>query len=363
MTGVASDARFMALALSLGRRGLGQVWPNPAVGCVIVQGGIIVGRGATQRCGRPHAERVALDQAGEAARGATVYVTLEPCAHHGRTPPCADALIRAGVARVVVATGDPDTRTDGQGLGRLRAAGIVVDVGVMQSEADKDHAGFFARETQGRPWVTLKLATTLDGRIATSTGESRWITGPAARRAVHGLRARHDAVMIGAGTARADDPMLDVRDLGDVRQPVRIVLSRKLNLPINSRLAQTAREQPLWLCHGAEAAVRDWQKIGAQTLECDVSHHQVDALSALQMVAAKGITRVLCEGGGHLAATLLQAGVVNEIVVFQAGVVIGSDGLPSLSGLGVRELSGAPRFELAQVGRIGADVMHHWRPV
>ncbi|SHF34313.1 diaminohydroxyphosphoribosylaminopyrimidine deaminase [Loktanella atrilutea] len=359
----AADTRFMTLALALGRRGMGQVWPNPAVGCVIVQGDVIVGRGTTQRGGRPHAERVALDQAGDAARGATVYVTLEPCAHTGKTPPCADALIDAGVARVIVATGDPDPRTAGQGIARLQAAGIAVDLGLMRREAERDHAGFLKRVTAGRPVVTLKLASSLDGRIATASGESRWITGTQARRAVHALRARHDAVMVGAGTARADDPMLDVRDLGDVRQPVRVVLSRDLNLPINGRLAQTARQQPVWLCHGPDANPRDWQQAGVETLACDLSHNQIDPLSALRALAARGITRVLCEGGGHLAASLLQAKLVDELVVIHAGVALGADGLPSLAGLGVRDLAQAPRFRLDRLSQIGGDVMQHWHPV
>ena len=358
-----ADARFMALALALGRRGMGQVWPNPAVGCVIVRDGVIVGRGTTQTGGRPHAERVALDQAGEAARGATVYVTLEPCAHTGKTPPCADALIAAGVARVVVATGDPDPRVAGQGIARLQAAGIAVDVGVMRREADRDHAGFFMRLTRGRPLVTLKLASSLDGRIATASGESRWITGPDARRAVHALRARHDAVLVGAGTARADDPMLDVRDMGEVRQPVRVVISRDLHLPINGRLAQTARQQPVWLCHGEGVDTRDWHRAGVETLECETTRNQVDLTSVLRELAARGITRVLCEGGGHLAANLLQGHLVDELVVFHAGVAIGSDGLPSLAGLGVRDLAGAPRFRLDRVAEIGGDVMQHWHPV
>ncbi|MEH6653990.1 bifunctional diaminohydroxyphosphoribosylaminopyrimidine deaminase/5-amino-6-(5-phosphoribosylamino)uracil reductase RibD [Loktanella salsilacus] len=358
----AADARFMALALALGRRGMGQVWPNPAVGCVIVKDGVIVGRGATQRGGRPHAERVALEQAGDAARGATVYVTLEPCAHTGKTSPCADALIAAGVARVVVAIGDPDPRVAGQGLVRLREAGITVELGLMQEQAARDHAGFLSRVTQGRPFVTLKLANSLDGRIATASGESRWITGPQARRAVHALRARHDAVLVGAGTARSDDPMLDVRDLGEVRQPVRVVISRDLHLPINGRLAQTARAQPVWLCHGPDADTRDWIKAGVQTLECTVTHHRIDTLSVLRALADRGITRVLCEGGGHLAASLLQARLVDELVVMQAGVAIGADGLPSLSGLGVQELQDAPRFTLTDVSAIGGDVLQYWRP-
>ncbi|MEL7262632.1 MAG: bifunctional diaminohydroxyphosphoribosylaminopyrimidine deaminase/5-amino-6-(5-phosphoribosylamino)uracil reductase RibD, partial [Pseudomonadota bacterium] len=198
----------MRLALSLGRRGQGRCAPNPAVGCVIVQADRIVGRGWTQPGGRPHAETVALEQAGAAARGADVYVSLEPCAHHGQTPPCVDALIAAGVGRVVIAVRDSDPRVDGQGIAALKAAGITVDTGLCADAAGDDLAGFFLKTEQGRPEVTLKLASSFDGRIATGTGESQWITGPAARRAVHAMRARHDAVMVGGGTARHDDPSL-----------------------------------------------------------------------------------------------------------------------------------------------------------
>ncbi|MEL6518613.1 MAG: bifunctional diaminohydroxyphosphoribosylaminopyrimidine deaminase/5-amino-6-(5-phosphoribosylamino)uracil reductase RibD, partial [Pseudomonadota bacterium] len=218
-----TDARYMALALRLGAQRLGQVWPNPAVGCVIVKDGRIVGRGATAPGGRPHAEPQALAQAGDAARGATVYVSLEPCAHHGRTPPCCDALITAGVARVVSAMEDPDPRTAGQGHAALEAAGIVVETGVPCDQAARVHEGFVTRVTEGRPMVTLKLASSFDGRIATATGASKWITGPEARRCVHAARAAHDLVLVGGGTARADDPDLRVRDLGVARQPVRAV--------------------------------------------------------------------------------------------------------------------------------------------
>ena len=218
----------MAHALALGQRGLGRTWPNPAVGCVIVHGGRVVGRGWTQPGGRPHAEVRALAQAGSAARGATAYVTLEPCAHHGHTGPCAEALIAAGVARVVTALQDPDPRVSGRGHAMLRAAGVAVTEGVLEPEARAVNAGFLKRVCHGLPLVTLKLATTLDGRIATASGESRWITGPEARRAVHALRLVHDAVLVGAGTARADDPDLTVRDLGATHQPVRIVIDSRL---------------------------------------------------------------------------------------------------------------------------------------
>ena len=358
-----TDARYMALALQLGRRGMGRVWPNPAVGCVIVKHGLIIGRGWTQDGGRPHAEVVALTQAGDAARGATVYVTLEPCAHHGKTPPCAEALIAAGVSRVVVALGDPDPRVAGRGIAMLQQAGVAVQIGVLADQARADHAGFLSRLTQNRPFVTLKLAGTLDGRIATASGESKWITGPLARRAVHMMRARHDAVMVGAGTVRADDPALTVRGLGINRQPVRIVVSRAAKLPTSSRLAQTARDVPVWLCHGAEADVSAWVAQGAVSLSCAVRAGQVDPEAAMQALAQAGITRVFCEGGGMLAASLLGAGLVDDLVVMTAGRAIGAEGTPSLAAMGIGRLADAPRFGLHDLARLGDDVMTHWRRV
>ncbi|WPY93088.1 bifunctional diaminohydroxyphosphoribosylaminopyrimidine deaminase/5-amino-6-(5-phosphoribosylamino)uracil reductase RibD [Limimaricola variabilis] len=357
-----TDRRFMALALSLGRRGLGRVWPNPNVGCVIVRDGRIVGRGRTADDGRPHAETQALAQAGDAARGATAYVTLEPCAHHGRTPPCAEALVAAGVARVVVAAQDPDPRVAGRGLERLRAAGIVVETGLMEAQARRDMAGFLSRVERGRPFVTLKLATSLDGRIATGSGESRWITGPAARARVHMMRARHDAVMVGGGTARADDPMLDVRGLGIDRQPVRVVLSRRLDLPIDGRLARTAGTVPLWLCHEEGADTAPWQAVGARSLPCKLASGQIDPAAALGALAEAGLTRVFCEGGAGLAASLLGAGLVDELVLFTAGLAIGAEGTPALSAMGIDALAKAPRLTLVTQERVGVDVMSVWRP-
>jgi diaminohydroxyphosphoribosylaminopyrimidine deaminase / 5-amino-6-(5-phosphoribosylamino)uracil reductase len=358
-----TDARYMALALQLGRRGMGRVWPNPAVGCVIVNHGRIVGRGWTQDGGRPHAETVALAQAGPDARGATVYVTLEPCAHHGKTPPCAEALIAAGVARVVVALGDPDGRVAGRGIAMLEQAGIAVDTGLLADQARADHAGFLSRITAARPFVTLKLAGTLDGRIATASGESQWITGPEARRAVHMMRARHDAVLVGAGTLRADDPALSVRGLGITRQPVRIVVSRAVKLPLTSHLAQTARQSPVWICHGAEADVADWLALGAVSLPCAVRAGQVEPEAMMQALASAGITRVFCEGGGMLAASLLGAGLVDDLVVMTAGCAIGAEGTPALAAMGIGRLADAPRFALHDLARLGDDVMTHWRRV
>lgn len=359
----AADTRYMGTALALGRRGMGQCAPNPAVGCVIVKNGRIVGRGWTSPGGRPHAEPQALARAGDAARGATVYVTLEPCAHHGHTPPCADALIAAGVARVVAPFEDTDARVSGRGFRRLREAGIEVTTGVMVDAAARDLAGFLMRNEIGRPRVTLKLASSLDGRIATATGHSQWITGAQARRVVHSLRARHDAVMVGAGTARADDPMLTVRGMGAVQQPVRVVVSRRLDVPLMSGLARSAAEVPVWLCHGPDvddSIAAAWRGTGARLMPCAVTAGQVDPASVLQALGRAGITRVLCEGGGSLAASFLGAGLVDEFVGFTAGLAIGAEGLPGIGALGLASLDEVARFSLAETQVVGDDVMHRW---
>lgn len=357
------DIHHMREALRLGRSAMGSAWPNPAVGCVIVAGDQIVGRGATAPGGRPHAEPQALAEAGAAARGATAYVTLEPCAHHGKTPPCAEALIKAGVARVVVAVGDSDPRVSGRGLEMLRKAGIEVVQGVLEDEARTDLAGFFLRIEEGRPWVTLKLASSFDGRIATASGHSQWITGPEARQRVHEFRARHDAVMVGAGTARADNPMLTVRGLDVPRQPVRVVVSRRLDVPLMSELARTAGEVPVWMCHGPDAdrSLREaWQGLGAELVECRLHGRQLEIGSVLQALGERGLTRVFCEGGGALAASLLSAGLVDELIGFTAGVVIGAEGLPGVGAMGLARLEEAPRFRLVEAAAVGGDIMHRW---
>jgi diaminohydroxyphosphoribosylaminopyrimidine deaminase/5-amino-6-(5-phosphoribosylamino)uracil reductase len=356
-----TDQRYMNLALQLGRRGMGRVWPNPAVGCVIVNDGVIVGRGWTQDGGRPHAETVALAQAGARARGASVYVTLEPCAHHGKTPPCSDALVAAGVARVVVAMGDPDPRVSGRGIAGLRAAGVQVDVGVLADLAARDHAGFLSRMLAAKPLVTLKLAGTVDGRIATASGESQWITGPQARRAVHMMRARHDAVMVGAGTLRADDPSLTVRGLGLDAKPVRIVVSRALKLPRDCQLARSAQDVPVWFCHGPDADIAPFAAQGVIGLPCAVSAGQIDPQSLMRVLAGQGITRIFCEGGGMLAASLLGAGLVDDLIVMTAGRAIGAEGTPSLAAMGIGRLAEAPRFALHDLAPLGDDVLMHWR--
>ncbi len=352
----------MAHALRLGARGLGRTWPNPAVGCVILRDGVVIGRGWTQAGGRPHAEVMALAQAGD-AKGATAYVTLEPCAHHGQTPPCAETLIAARVARVVTALTDPDPRVSGKGHAMLRTAGIAGSEGVRAHEARAANAGFLKRVAQGLPFVTLKLAATLDGRTATAGGQSRWITGPEARRAVHALRLCHDAVMIGSGTARADDPDLSARDIGAAHQPVRIVVDSRLSHAPHSRLGHSARASPVWLVHTAAAPVRaraDWTAQGATLIEVADQNGHADLTGALHGLAAHGLTRILCEGGGQLAAALIRAGLVDQVILHSAGALIGDEGHPALGPLALIELAQAPRLHLLAQRRLGHDVETRW---
>src|SRR6056297_180878 len=357
------DAQHMDRALDLGRRGMGNTWPNPAVGCVLVRNGQVIGEGWTQPGGRPHAETQALAQAGKAARGATAYVTLEPCSHHGQTPPCTDALIAAGVARVVAPFPDTDPRVSGRGFAALRAAGIVVDTGVGTEVATEDHAGFFCRVSHGRPLLTLKLATSLDGRIATANGDSQWITGAETRAYVHHLRATHDAVMVGAGTVRADDPLLTVRGGNVPKQPVRIVVSRRLDLPQDSQLCRSLDDAPVWLCHAEDAPhalCRTWETAGATLIRVPLDGRQLDMASLLQSLGAAGLTRVFCEGGGELAASLLASDLVDRLELHMGGVVIGAEGRPALGALGLDRLADAPRFGLRSLRRIGDDVVQTW---
>ncbi len=359
------DQRFMDLALSLGRRGLGNVWPNPAVGCVIVQGERVVGRGWTQPSGRPHAEAMALAQAGDAAQGADVYVTLEPCSHTGKTPPCADALVNAGVSRVIAALGDPDERVAGRGFEKLRQSGIEVSIGVGAEVAALDQRGFLSRTTRGLPMLTLKIATSLDGRIATASGESQWITGARARREAHALRARHDAVLVGAGTAREDNPTLTVRDLGVQQQPVRVVVSRNLNVPMPSRLSESIDQAAYWILHGPTAPTDRRENAhahGADLFEIASSDGRgLDPAAMLAALADRGVTRVFCEGGGELSAALLNAGLVDDLVVFQAGLALGAEGRPALGAMGIAALAEAKRMTLIQTRSLGPDTMSVWR--
>lgn len=363
-----NDRAHMRAALGLARRGLGNVWPNPAVGCVIVKDGRVVGRGWTQPGGRPHAETEALAMAGEAARGATAYVTLEPCSHHGKTPPCAEALVQAGLSRVVVAIEDEDPRVSGQGLALLRQAGIAITLGICADEARELNAGFFLKLREGRPLVTLKLATSLDGRIATHSGESKWITGASARQAAHLLRAEHDVIMVGSGTALADDPDLTCRLPGlEDRSPVRVVVDGRMRLPLTSRLVVTANEIPTWLLtleDGDAARIEAFQDSGVDVVEVpEGPDHTVDLGAALMVLAESGVTRVLVEGGAHLAAGLLRVGLVDRLVWFRSARLIGGDGLPAAVAFGVDHLGKTPRFERIDVCSVAEDMMEIYRKI
>lgn len=346
----ARDTRFMGAALALARRGLGRVWPNPAVGCVIVgTDGEVLGRGWTQPGGRPHAETEAIRRAGAGARGAVAYVSLEPCSHTGKTGPCADALIAAGVARVVVATEDPDPRVAGQGLEKLRKAGIDLRVGVCRADAERLNAGFFRRVLSHRPLVTAKFATTLDGRVATHRGESKWITGEAARNWGHALRASHDALITGSSTVRADDPDLTCRLPGmESFSPVRVVMDSRLNMPLTSRIVASARRFPTWVvtCAGASRErLRAFHDLGIEIIEVgpdDGGRPEVGA--TLHALAERGITRAMVEGGPHIMATFMRSGAVDRIAWFRAAAIIGGDGLPAVHGFGVDRISQMPHF-------------------
>lgn len=356
------DDHYMQLALALAKRGLGRTAPNPTVGCIIVQGSSIVGRGVTAKGGRPHAETIALSQAGKLAEGAMVYVTLEPCSHHGHTPPCAQALIDAKVARVVIATKDSHKAVSGRGIEMLKDAGIAVTIGIGETEARLINEGFFKVHEVGRPMVTLKVATTLDGHIAMSNGESKWITGEASRRYTHVLRAQHDAIMVGINTVKADNPELTCRLPGlAVHSPVRIVIDSQLAIPNDAKLIATAHDTPSWIITTREhtqAAFPPAVKVHSVAADSD---GRVDMKAALSLLAGQGITRVLVEGGATLAASLLKAKLVDRLVWFRAPKVIGSTGLAAVGALDYVLLKEVPQFERESVRTLGEDVVEVYR--
>lgn len=352
----------MTAALSLARRGLGRTWPNPTVGCVLVKDGRVVGRGFTQPGGRPHAEAEALCRAGTAARGATAYVSLEPCAHHGQTPPCADALVAAGIARAVVAIEDPDPRTAGRGLARLREAGIAVTTGVCAEQATVLNAGFLSRITRHRPLVTLKAATTLDGRVAAASGDARWITGETARRRGHLLRADHDAIMVGSGTVIADDPALTCRLVGlEEASPVRIVADSALRTPTDSLLVRSIPVAPLWLLCGAGAdstRAAALRAAGAEIIEVRRGDDgRLDLPAAMILLAERGLTRVLVEGGPALATGMLRAGLVDRLSWFVAPRLLGGDARAAVGALDLAAADDAIAFAPVSLARVGGDTM------
>jgi diaminohydroxyphosphoribosylaminopyrimidine deaminase / 5-amino-6-(5-phosphoribosylamino)uracil reductase len=348
----AADQRFMQLALTLGRRGQGRTWPNPAVGAVVVKDGVIVGRGWTQPGGRPHAEPEALARAGDVARGATLYVTLEPCSHVGKSPPCADAIIAAGIARVVSAIEDPNPEVAGQGHARLRAAGIVVDIGLGALEAARDHAGHFRRIRDKRPHVILKLAVSSDDKIGASGHKPVAISGEAARARVHLLRAQCDAILVGIGTVRADDPLLTCRLPGmEARSPVRVVLDRSLRIPGASRLVHSARETPLWVMTSSLSEAPAAMKLGAAGAQVirvatRATPPGLDLKAVLHALADKGVTRLLVEGGARVASSFVAAGLVDEVWLLRGPDAIGAGGVAALDALPLSAITQSSAFRV-----------------
>ena len=360
----AGDQRFMQLALALGRRGQGRTWPNPAVGAVVVKDGVIVGRGWTQPGGRPHAEPEALKQAGEAARGATLYATLEPCSHFGKSPPCADAIIAAGIARVVSAIEDPNPEVAGQGHARLRAAGISVDIGLGAAEAARDHAGHFRRVRDKRPHVILKLAVSADDKIGAAGHRPVAISGEAAKARVHLLRAQCDAILVGIGTVQADDPLLTCRLPGmAARSPVRVVLDRALRLPGTSKLVHSARETPLWVMTSDLAEAPAAMKLGAagaQVLRVATTTAPppgLDLLAVLHALSEKGITRLLVEGGARVASSFVAAGLVDEAWLLRGPDPIGADGIAALDALPLTTITQSPAFKVRASEKLDKDTL------
>ena len=357
-----ADRRFMQLALALGRRGQGRTWPNPAVGAVVVKDGVIVGRGWTQPGGRPHAEPEALRRAGEAASGATLYVTLEPCSHVGKSPPCADAVIASRIARVVSAIEDPNPEVAGQGHARLRAAGIKVEVGLCSADAARDHAGHFRRIRERRPHVILKLAVSVDEQIAASGHKAVAITGEAARSRVHLLRAQSDAILVGIGTVLSDDPLLTCRLPGmDSRSPVRVVLDTMLRTPGRSRLMHSARATPLWLMSSELAEAAAAMRLGAAGAQVirlpPCPSPGLDLTAVLRALSDRGITRLLVEGGSRVAASFVAGGLVDEIWLLRGREPIGAGGIAALDALPLAAITQSSAYRVRASEMLDQDIL------
>lgn len=358
----ADDERFMRLALSLGRRGLGNTSPNPAVGCVLVKDGIIVGRGWTQPGGRPHAEVEALRRAKRAAKGATAYVTLEPCSHEGKSPPCADAIIKAGVARVVSALEDPNPEVAGQGHARLRESGIAVEVGLCADEARRAHAGHIERITTGRPHVTLKLAVSADGKAGLAGRKQVAITGDEARDRVFSIRAQHDAILVGLGTVLADNPQLSARLPGLYeRSPVRVVLDAQLRVPLSVSVISTCRDVPTWVfaSHKASPVAEEiLVSKGARVFRVDDTQGRLDLDEIMKILAGEGISRLMVEGGPTVAASFVAADLVDEFVLLKGPKDIGADGIGPLEGMALDKLTGKLTRDATEP--LGADTLEYY---
>lgn len=349
----------MRMALRLARRGVGRTHPNPPVGAVVVRSGRVVGRGFHRQAGSAHGEAAALQDAGKAARGATLYVTLEPCAHHGRTPPCTDAVIAAGIKRVVIGSIDRNPHVPSRGRVKLRRAEIDVVTGVLRSECDELNAAFFKHVTSGLPLVTLKLAASLDGRIATATGDSRWITGADSRRYTHRLRNEHDAVLVGAETVLRDDPQLTCRLRGG-RNPLRVVVDGKLRIPTTACLVRDSHLAPTLVVTASQAAknrIAALEAAGVEVVRCRSKRGRITMRDVLRVLGERGLLSVLVEGGASIASQFLRESLVDRLLVFLAPKLIGADGRPMLDALGVRRMSEALATGPLRIRRFAADVL------
>jgi len=352
-----NDTDYMQIALRLARRGLGCTAPNPSVGCIIVKDQQIIGEGITGEGGVPHAETLALVMAGSEARGSTAYITLEPCCHYGKTPPCTNALIEAGISRVVIGTQDPDNRVHGKGIAQLQAASITVECGICENDAIAVNSGFFSVIKQQRPMVTLKLATSLDGKIATASGESQWITSESARNYGHLLRAQHDAIMVGVETIRHDNPSLTCRLLGmENRSPIRIVMDSHLRIPRDAIVVNSSATTPTWIITTTNKTI---DGVKSLTVAPD-KNGRCDIDQAIKLLATQNITRLLVEGGGTLAASLLNAGLIDQLVWIHAPKIIGNDGIAAISNLGLEHLADISSFTQRKVQSCGNDIIEHY---
>ena len=358
----AADHAYMARALRLAERGLLTTSPNPRVGCVIVRDGEVVGEGWHQRAGEPHAEVHALARAGEKSRGSTVYVTLEPCSHHGRTPPCADALIRAGVRSVICAMQDPNPKVAGRGLDRLREAGIEVHCGLLEEAARELNIGFVSRMTRGLPWVRLKAAASLDGRTALANGKSQWITGPEARRDGHRWRARCCAILTGIGTVRDDDPQLTVRAIDTTRQPLRVVVDARLETPPEARILDGGNT--LLACAKADPRRRSLLEAkGAEIVELPNTNGKVDLARLMRLLADRGINELLAEAGFKLNGSLIREGCVDELLLYLAPSLLGPDALGAFNLPSINSLDARQKLRFHDIRQIGDDIriLARWR--
>jgi diaminohydroxyphosphoribosylaminopyrimidine deaminase/5-amino-6-(5-phosphoribosylamino)uracil reductase len=360
----AGDERFMRMALALGRRNLGRTWPNPAVGAVIVKDGVVIGRGWTQPGGRPHAETQALKRAGKLAEGATMYVSLEPCSHKSKTPPCADATIRAGIARVVSAMQDPNPEVAGAGHARLAEKGIRVDVGLGANEARRIHAGHVRRVTDARPHVMLKMAVSADDKVAAAGRQPVAISGEAARERVFQMRAHSDAILVGVGTVLADNPALTCRLPGMLEQsPVRVVLDSQLRVPMASHVIATVRETPTWVFGGGTASAIAEEILterGAKVFRVGSKDGRLDLADVLKVLGGEGITRVMVEGGPTVAASLVKADLVDEAVLLRSDKMIGPDGIDPLTDMPFRVLTHSVNLAMCGSEQLGSDRIEYF---